>query len=285
MGLLSGLGNLGLGKLENLQIFEDKTKVKGEEVEEPVKVEEKDFLFDKSYVCPVCDNNFKEKTVRAGRVRSAGSDSDLRPRYENIDVLKYDTVCCMKCGYSGLTRYFASLSSMQSKLIREYISSDFKPGQIIGQAMEFITYEEAISRHKLCLANAIVKRGKESEKAYICLKTAWVIRGMRESLDREAEDYKQKNDQALAQEEEFLKTAYDGFIKARAKEAYPLAGMDEATVDFLLSVLAMRFDQDDVALRMLSNIIVSRSASNRIKDRARLVKDELMKKKRDRKDA
>ena len=39
------------------------------------------------------------------------------------------------------------------------------------------SYEKAIERYKLALYNTLVKKGKNSEKAYECLKISWLYRG------------------------------------------------------------------------------------------------------------
>ena len=61
---------------------------------EPRNLQETDYIFDKTYVCPVCDNEFKSKTVKAGKVHLIGADTDLRPKYKGIDSLKYDAILC-----------------------------------------------------------------------------------------------------------------------------------------------------------------------------------------------
>ena len=73
--LLSGLSDMGLGKLEGLDIYDssDKDGKNGSADKEPV-VKEEDFLFDKTYGCPVCDREFKIKAVRTGRVRAMEPD-------------------------------------------------------------------------------------------------------------------------------------------------------------------------------------------------------------------
>ena len=45
---------------------------------------------------------------------------------------------------------------------------------------------------------------------------------------------------------------------------------------FLLAVLAARFQDYDMSVRLLSSIITSRSANSRIKDKARDMKDQVM---------
>lgn len=275
-GLLSGLEQFGLGNLENMNLYEQPKKAEeGAEGKKAPVVQEQDFLFDKSFTCPICDREFKARTVRIGKAKLAGSDLDLRPKYEQIDLLKYDVISCPSCGYASLSRYFKFLTAPQAKKIQQAISSSFRPQY---ETKEVYTYDEALERYKLTLANAIVKGTKASEKAYICLKTAWLIRGKAEHLDPSLPDYEEQKKQCAAEEDEFLKNALEGFIAARQSESFPMCGMDETTVDYLIAVTAMRFDRFDVASRLISEIITSKTANPRMKDKARDVKEMLMQK-------
>ena len=275
-GLLSGLEQFGLTNLENMDLYEKPKKVEKDEQGKPVPVmQEQDFLFDKSYTCPICDREFKARTVKIGKAKLVGSDLDLRPRYEQIDLLKYDIIMCPSCGYAALSRFFKFLTSPQAKNIQKAISATFKPQK---ETKEVYTYDEALERYKLTLANAIVKQAKASEKAYICLKTAWLLRGKAEHLDKNLPDYEEQKKQCEDEENEFLRNALEGFLAARQTESFPMCGMDEPTVDYLISVTAMRFEQYDVASRLITGILTSPGANPRMKDKARDVKEMLMKK-------
>lgn len=278
-GLLDGLGEMGLKNLEGMDLY---AKPEAKEAEKKQAagaaaasvVKETDFLFDKGFDCPVCGNKIKARTLRSGRARVIRTDMDLRPVYENIEPLKYEPIICSKCGYSALARFFPSLTQVQVKEIQEKISRAFH-ATIAEQ--EVYSYEEALYRYKLCLANAIVKNAKASEKAYICLKTGWMLRSWQESLaaDKTPENEK-KCEELKAQEAEYLKNAMEGFLTARQTEDYPMCGMDETTVEFLLSVLSMEYGNLDTASRLISTILTSPSANARMKDKARDVKDMIL---------
>lgn len=283
-GLLAGLEQFGLGKLEEMNLFEAPKEQKGADAPEQHAAQEQDFLFDKTWTCAVCDKEFKVKTMKVGKAKLLGSDIDLRPKYEYVDMLKYDVILCPHCGYAALSRYFKFLTGPQIKKIKAGIGASFKP-KPEEKDKETYSYEEALERYKLALANAIVKQTKASEKAYICLKTGWLLRGQQEGLDEKAPDCAKKKEALQTQENEFLKSAYDGFLVARQNEGFPMCGMDECTVDYLIAVLAMRFEQYDVATKLVSSIIVSKTANPRMKDKARDVKDMLMKKIKEKKAA
>ena len=164
--LFSGLEGLGLGNLSEMKIFDKDKKEKAEADKKKVEVKEEDLLFDKTFICKACDREFKSKMVRTGKVKLLEQDTDLRPKYQYVDSLKYDAVVCPYCGFAALNRFFNYLTDSQAKLIKTNISAKFKGLKEIEGSW---TYDDAILRHKLVLINAIVKHAKSSEKAYICL--------------------------------------------------------------------------------------------------------------------
>lgn len=268
-GLLSGLESFGLGGLEGMSLFEDEKKA--EEKKEVHVVTETDFLLEKSEKCPLCDTAFKNLAVKGGKAKLLGTDMDFRPKYDGIDIVKYDVIMCPVCGYTALSRYFPHLLQSQGKKIREKISPTFK-GQ--AQLPEKYNYDEAIDRYKMALVNAIVKEAKPSEKAYICLKSSWLMRSKAEELGEGHADYAKTK----AMEAEYTKNAYEGFVTAVSKENFPMCGMDEMTVNLLIGVLAFKTEHFDVASKMIATILQANSANPRLKDKARDLKEEVLNK-------
>jgi len=276
MGLFSGLEKMGLGKLNKLEVFEEDTAKKGakkgeesQQASKP-KVTEEDLLFDKSYTCPVCNNEFHSKMIRTGKVKLLSADTDLRPKYQLVDSLKYDALVCPSCGYAALSRFFKFMMPAQAKLIRENITKNFSG---LPQTGGTYTYDDAILRHKLALANAIVKKAKNSEKAYTCLKMAWLFRGKRETLPKETKDYDKVVADLKKEEDDLLGKAYEGFMTAFSRESFPMCGMDEMTVTFLVAELARRTGKYEESGRWISKVLTSRSANERIKNKARDMKE------------
>ncbi|SKA85201.1 hypothetical protein SAMN05443428_106129 [Caloramator quimbayensis] len=250
--IFSGLENLGFNDLKDVEIYKsDNISEDAPTEKKEIKIQE--YLYDKSYACPVCGNNFKEKTVKIGKARLISKDTDLMPKYENINPLFYDVVICPRCGYSALIRYFDKIKQDQADLIRLKISSKFK-AKIYPDIYDLDT---AIERYKLALLNSVVKNAKNSEKAYICLKTAWLYR-----LKDSKED-----------EKKFLEQAFIGFKEAYEKEAFPICGMDKFTLMYLLGELSRRLGDNPEALLWFSKVIVSTNVSPRLKELARDQKD------------
>ena len=142
--------------------------------------------------------------------------------------------------------------------------------------MEPYSYEKAIERYKLALYNTLVKKGKNSEKAYECLKISWLYRGWIEELSKA----KKKDEKTLAEcrkeEGTYYEQAYEGFLKAIASENFPMCGMEESTVNLLMANIAYKLGKVDIASRFISMILTSQAASRVAKDRAMLLKEEII---------
>lgn len=275
-GLLSGLSGLGLDDLENMDIFEEPEKKQAEAVQKPT-VLEKDLIYEKSFTCPICDTKFNTKVMKTGKDKLVKQDKDLRPVYEVVDAQKYDVLLCPRCGYAALSRFYSQVTPGQAKLIKEQITQKVQLHEYKG---ETYSYDEALERYKLALANAVVKRAKNSEKAYICLKTAWLLRGYAEELAKKSDTTPEQLDMVNAMEENHMRNAYKGFTEACKSESFPMCGMDEVTIDYLMAVLSIRFQDLDTAGRLVAKIINSPGANARIKDKARDLKDEILQEKK-----
>ena len=272
--IFSDLSSMGFTGLKNVKIFDDDEEKKKNAKQEGAKAgpqyNEADFLFDKKVQCPVCDNEFKTKTVKTGKPHLIGSDPDLRPKYQGIDSVKYDVIVCPHCGYGALSRFFSYMTTHQAKLIHDNISVNFKG---LAQTGDTYTYDEAIARYKLALLNTVIKKAKVSERAYTCLKLAWLYRGKAENLKPEEPDYSKQKEECAKNEKEMLLNAYEGFVMSVSRELFPICGMDETTLDYLMANLARQVGKNDDALRILSKILVSNTANPKIKDKARDLKE------------
>ena len=272
--LFAGLESLGLKIKKDINVFEQDKKEERQAAQgetKPKEISEESLLFDKTHKCPVCDSEFKCKMVRTGKAKLVSQDMDLRPKYQGIDPLKYDAILCPVCGYASLNRYFNFVMSSQAKQIKEQISSTFKYTSENGKTY---SYDEAITRHKMALLNTVVKRGKVSERAYTCLKLAWLFRGKREVMMQG--EYSKEEAKALYEEEkECLKNAHEGFVAAFSQEEFPMCGMDQYTVTFLVAELSRRIGEYGEAKRWVSKVLVARDANRRIKDKALALKESL----------
>ena len=89
-------------------------------------------------------------------------------------------------------------------------------------------------------------------------------------------EYKKEDAQALmAEEKDLLTNAYEGFVAAFSREDFPMCGMDQYTMMYLLAELARRIGKTDEAKRYVSKVLVARGAQKRIKEKAFALKEKL----------
>lgn len=278
--LFSDLKKMGYGKIEESEFFDKEDEAKKKETKEKVVVElvESDFLFDKKYECPVCSKNFVSKTVRSRKAKLIETDTDLRPIYEHIEPLKYSIVACPHCGYAALPRLFEHITSVQKKLIREKVSAEFKGLQSTGS--DIYSYGEAEERYKLALVNAMVAKMRNSERAYLCLKLAWLYRSQRNELLTMDGDNAGLIAELEEKEKYCIQMAYEGFQISYTKEVPPICGMDIDTVAYLLADLARQCKDYASSLKYAQNLIMSQTVNERVKERARTIKDMVNKEKK-----
>ena len=109
--VLSGLESMGLGNLSNIELFNDKKqkadeeKKKAEKAKEVKELEEKDLIYLKNVECPCCGKEFKERAIRPGKARMISQDTDLRPRYKELDTMKYVPYADMRLS-QGISHIF-----------------------------------------------------------------------------------------------------------------------------------------------------------------------------------
>lgn len=214
------------------------------------------LLYDKSYTCPLCGKNFTSKAIRVGKNQVTTIDSDLYAHYSLINPLLYDIILCPHCGYSTFSKAFGVLLPKQKDWLNELLAS-----KAPCTYKEPATIEDAILKHKMALLASITKKSKISEQAYLALHIAWLYRDLKDT----------------ANEETFLSRSLDGFIESLSKETYPLYGIDEPTIMYMISDIAFRLGKLDICKQYLSIVLTSTNPSNRIKDRALDLKTKIYK--------
>ncbi len=225
---------------------------------------EKAAIIEKTYTCPVCDKKFHAKAVKASSAKFVDTMADLRPIHSNIN----DAICCPNCGFSALTKNFTSSTASQRKLIREKIQTNYKSHDEV--ACEIYTTETAISRMKMALLCTVTKGGKDSEVGNVCLKISWLYQDLAEELP---EDAPAKKELYLKEADNAAMNAYERLTNARMRESFPIAGMNETTLDYLLAYYASQKGEYQTAMRLLSGVVTSRSISPRLKDKALELKE------------
>ncbi len=244
-GLFDDLKDLGFDNLNQVSIYNKNDK---KEKESALQVKE-ERLYDRKITCPVCESKIKVRAVKSSYIRTLSRDTDLMINYDHPSPLLYDAWVCTECGYAALSSQFNAITYKQTKFIKEIISVNWKPKEYPHE----FNINTAVERYKLALLNTIAKKGKNSEKALICLKIAWLYR-INEDINNE---------------EQLLNQALEGFESAYEKEIFPIAGMDESTLIYLIGELYRRLGDNQTALLWFSRVFTNKKSKKKIKDMAR----------------
>ncbi|WP_028236050.1 DUF2225 domain-containing protein [Pseudobutyrivibrio sp. MD2005] len=278
MNLLSGMEKFGFSMDEELNILADdkpKKEVAPKKAAAPVVKQEKDFVIDKKARCPVCDKEFLIKAVLTTKLKRLEPDFDLRPNYEHVDKCKYDFISCPRCGYSALDTTFSKIDTARVKLIKAEFCPSFKP-QANEKIGDTYTYEYSIEKFKLALICTMKKRAKMSEKAYVCLKIAWLRRAQLKEFENDEKANPKVVEMVKKEYEGFYAQAYEGFMKAVSQETPPYCGMAAEAVEFMLANMSVHYKKYDAAMKILARLIQSASTSRKLKDKCIELKDQIV---------
>ena len=197
--------------------------------------------------------------------------ADLRPIHSNVNVTKYDAICCPNCGFAALTKNFATITSTQRKLICEKIQSNYKSHE--ETECDFYTTEMAIRRMKMVLLCSITKGAKDSEIGNVCLKICWLYQDLADEIPEDDPDAASKKESYLKEADTAAMNAYERLSNARMHEDFPIAGMNEPTLDYLLAYFAYKKGENQTSMKLLSGVVSSKSVSPRLKDKALELKE------------
>jgi hypothetical protein len=253
MGLFDGLESLGFGDIKEFDLFpvmeeKQKKKVKQELSEGPM-----DYLYIKNMECPVCVKQFETPVIRKSKLRVVDTETDFKTIYQIIDPNLYDVIQCNRCGYAALVTFFNHIAEKQKEIISEKIT----PRYIKKNYPLPLTLDNAIERYKMALLCAAVIGVKSSQKAILCLKTAWIYRDLNDKPN----------------EQLFIKNALTGLIEAFKTESFPIGVMDEQTVKYMIGELSRRCGDFTEASKWIGEVVTMRGANKKMKERALTVKE------------
>ena len=259
--VFSTLKVFGFNDTDDIEIYkkeEEKKQIKKKKPEPVVtgEVDINSLMYLKNIKCPVCSTEFSCRAVKCRAPRIKSRDSDMFVRYYIINPYLYDVWICDLCGYAALKSDFHKIRPKQIRNVQLKISNSWKKKYFPPIFDEKI----AIERYKLALLNAVLGEFDNSTKAYICLKIAWMYR----ILEKHEE------------EQEFLKKALEGFLIAYDKEVMPVYGLDKYSMMYLIGELYRRTGDYENAKLWLGTVITSFAAPQRVKDKAREMREEAM---------
>jgi uncharacterized protein len=255
--IFGDLSNFGFDNLDNFTLYapnEEKRNAKKENINERSPL---DAIYEKKLDCPNCYSQIVVPAVKTSAIRITAKDTDFMIYYQSPNPSFYDVWFCKVCGYAAMSNRFANINDTQKKLIKGTITSKWKFSK---EYPILYTEEIAIETHQLALLNAVVKRSRDSEKAMICLKIAWLYRLKTDAIN----------------EKKYLRQALHGFLNAYEKETFPIAGLDGSSAQYLIGELYRRVEDNSNSLLWFGRVLMSRTATEKIKSMTRDQKDKII---------
>lgn len=234
------------------------------------------WLYKKEMHCPVCHRDFFDAYPRYTRLRMDYVESDFRPHYvSDIFPFYYDITVCNNCGYAMLTDRFGELTEGERAKIREVILPKFHSRQY----PLLLTKEQAEERYKLAQLSASLMYLKDSEYAYFMLRCAWFYKEIRERAEIESNAELALNENTL----KCYEKAVEHFEKAYISEDFPIRGMNELALAYLITVLNYRLKRMNKVNEWLrecySNVALTSKDNQKIKEKINELRELLNKEK------
>jgi uncharacterized protein len=223
---------------------------------------ELDFLYDKQVVCPICEQKVKVRVVKRTSLRMTGRESDSMPTYKYINPLFYDIWLCNYCGHA------AQESNFEAEVSKEHISLLFNN---VSSRWNYRTYpptyslENALERYKLALYSAHLRKAGGVELTMLHLKMGWLFR-----LKGEKE-----------REEQCLRQALAGFESLYDVGKFPVMGMNESALVYMIADLSYRIGMYKESLLWLAKVLTDINAKPGLKDKCRDLKYLIQQSKKD----
>ncbi|RQD69667.1 MAG: DUF2225 domain-containing protein [Tindallia sp. MSAO_Bac2] len=186
------------------------------------------YLFDKELDCPVCANKFKTKKPRLRKLPVQQKDPDFHIWYKELNPVYYNVWVCPNCGFSATESEFKKLTAEEKSIILKNISMKWNKRDFGGTR----SIEMALETHKLALLVAQLLNKSQGYLGSICLRLAWLYR-------------EEKNEQ---EEAAFLKYALEYLENAYTNESFPIAGLDEVSLSYLIGELKRKTGEPQNAI-------------------------------------
>lgn len=215
------------------------------------------YIIQKEMICPICEQSFTTPRVRMSKIRFNSTDTDLRPYHEGIDTVAYEPVICVHCGYASVFKIFNKVRYSNKSKLSEFLAKNYKK----RKWPEVVDTKTAIQKYLLALKCADVRETDIGEYAYIYIKLAWLFR-----VYEEGQDYLEKEEFC---QRKFLQTAE----QALENSLFPIVDWDETIFSYIIGETNRRLKNFDVASEYMLQVITNTKASDKLKDRARDIRD------------
>ena len=191
-------------------------------------------LYEVERDCPVCEKKFNATKVRS-RLVMVKQDSDFCMHYRDINPYYYSVWVCPHRGYAMQDNEFSEIGSAAAPIVKKFLEGRPVSVDFGGER----TLEQAIATFKLAIFFTGLIKLPVSRLAGLYLRLGWLYR-----------EAAQEKEEALA-----LTKAAELFDLAMSKERFPIGGMTELQLMYLVGELFRRTGNVDKSLLYFNRVV------------------------------
>ena len=194
-----------------------------------------EFTFTVEKTCPICGESTRIVKTKS-KLIAEKTDEDFCVHYKNFNPYFYKIWFCEHCGFAADEKTFlGTMPALHKKKIRDFLEQR-KLGM---QFVEERGIPDAVASFKLAIFYAELTGQSLARRAGLYLELGWIYR---------ASEEKDK-------EEEMLQRAAELYDQSLMTERYPINGLSDNTVVYLIGALYFRMQNYEKATQYISRII------------------------------
>lgn len=193
------------------------------------------YTFTVEKKCPVCGETTRVVKVKS-KLLAERTDEDFCVHYKDFNPYFYKIWFCEHCGFAADEKTFlGSIPLTHKRKIQEFLSS-----RKLGlKFVEERQVPDAVASFKLAIFYAELTGQSLAKRAGLYLELGWIYRA---SEEKERED-------------EMLERAISLYDRSLMTERYPINGLSDNTVIYLIGALYYRLHDFEKSTQYLSRII------------------------------
>ncbi|MBP8598824.1 MAG: DUF2225 domain-containing protein [Selenomonas sp.] len=211
-----------------------------------------EFTFTVQKTCPICGESTRIVKTKS-KLMVEKTDEDFCVHYKGFNPYFYKIWFCEHCGFAADEKTFlGTMPSLHKKKIQEFLAQR-KLGM---QFVEERGIPDAVASFKLAIFYAEMTDQPLARRAGLYLELAWIYRA----------------DGEQDKENEMMQRAADLYDTSLMTERYPINGLSDNTVVYLIGAIYFRMQDYEKSTQYLSRIIGDQSIrdnDNRLYKRAR----------------
>ncbi len=212
-------------------------------------------IMQREYDCPICQARFKAPRPRMAKLTEIGTDKDLRPYHEGVDIVNYEIVVCTSCGFTALHDTFMNFDQFYAERTKVGLNEV----QTHKMYLTEVINQDAIDRYISAIMLLEYKKAPASEYYYLFSRLSWVYRTY--------DDPDSLENEYLA-----LKKAFNYLELAYKNESMPFYDMDQSKVMYTLGDMARRLGEYEKANLYIGKAVLDPNSTEELRERAKEIK-------------